>query len=105
MRGDNKNRMTSPSRLVTHFLWFPGMKFICNKFPLSNLEIIVKAQRFRISGSQFQKWSFASPKSFRTIEKRAPGRKVRLITNRSRDEVLFASAGNICFTNIKFSLG
>ena len=34
---------------------FPGVKF-CNKFSLSYLEIIVKGQLFRISGSQFFKW-------------------------------------------------
>ena len=40
---------------------FPGTKF-CNKFALSYLEIIVKGQLFRMSGSQFLKWLFGSEK-------------------------------------------
>ena len=40
---------------------FPGVKF-CNKFALSYLEIIVKGQLSRISGSQFLKWLFGPGK-------------------------------------------
>ena len=38
-----------------------GVKF-CNKFALSYLEIIVKGQLSRISGSQFLKWLFGPGK-------------------------------------------
>ena len=40
---------------------FLGVKF-CNKFALSYLEIIVKGQLSRISGSQFLKWLFGPGK-------------------------------------------
>ena len=40
---------------------FLGVKF-CNKFSLSYLEIIVKGQLSRISGSQFLKWLFGPGK-------------------------------------------
>ena len=43
---------------------------IFNKFALSYLEIIVKGQVFRISGSQFLKWLFG------TFEKRATGTRL-----------------------------
>ena len=46
------------------------MKF-CNKFSLSYLEIIVKDQLFRISGSQFLKWLFG-PEKFTGLSRNGP---------------------------------
>ena len=49
---------------------FQGIKF-CNKFALSYLEIIVKGQLFRISGSQFLKWLFG-PEKFTGLSGNGP---------------------------------
>ena len=49
---------------------FPGIK-LCNKFALSYLEIIVKSQLFRISGSQFLKWLFG-PEKFTGLSRNGP---------------------------------
>ena len=49
---------------------FPDVKF-CSKFALSCLEIIVKDQSFRISGSQFKKWLFG-PETFSGLSRNGP---------------------------------
>ena len=49
---------------------FLGMKF-CNKFSLWDLEIIVKDQLFRLSGSQFLKCLFG-PEKFTGLSRNGP---------------------------------
>ena len=49
---------------------FPGMNF-CKKFTLSYLQIIVKDQRFRISGRSFKN-GFSDPKRLRDFRETGP---------------------------------